>query len=372
MRFSLLNPSVLTQQQRSPWYFAITLVLSVFFAETLVMIGLNHLPEMPLMVEALCDATALSILIMPSAYFFIFRPFVRHMEVQAHIETELRRSQEQSTQRLQELTQAIATIQTEKMSGLSQMVAGVAHELNNPVTFIHSNLVFVQQYVQTLLDVIEQYQQHHQQYGKADAEIQAIEQQSELKFVTKDLRKILSSMHNGSDRIRQIVLDLRTFSRMGEAALKPVDIHQGTDSALSLLQNRLNPPGLAAIQVIKEYSELPLISCNGAQLNQVVMNILNNAIDALSGVPNPTIWVRTQIKIPGWVSIMIEDNGVGIPEAVMPKVFDPFFTTKCIGEGTGLGLAISYQIIVNNHGGSLRCISEAGKGTEFWIEIPVG
>jgi two-component system, NtrC family, sensor kinase len=370
MRFSLLNPSVFASQQRSPWYFASTLVLSVFFAETLVMIILAHLPEMPLMVEALCDATLLSILITPSAFFFIFRPFAQHIEEQAHIEAELRRSQAQSTQRLQELTQAIATIQTEKMSGLSQMVAGVAHELNNPVTFIHCNLVFVQQYMQTLLDVIERYQHHHQ-YGKADAEIQAMEQQSELKFISKDMKKILSSMHNGSDRIRQIVLDLRTFSRMGEAALKPVDIHQGTDSALSLLQNRLNPPGLAAIQVIKEYSELPLISCNGAQLNQVVMNILNNAIDALSGVPNPTIWVRTQVKIPGWVSIVIEDNGVGIPEAVMPKIFDPFFTTKCIGEGTGLGLAISYQIIVNNHGGSLRCISEAGKGAEFWIEIPV-
>ncbi len=243
----------------------------------------DRLPEMPMILEALLDATSLSILITPATYFFIYRPFARHIEEQKHIEIELRRSQAQSIQRLQELTQAIAIIQTEKMSGLSQMVAGLAHELNNPVTFIHGNLVFVRQYTQTLLDVIERYQQR---YGDAEVEIQTIEQKSELEFVAKDLKKILSSMHNGSDRIRQIVLDLRTFSQVGEAVLKPVDIHRGTDSALMLLQNRLNPPGVAAIQVIKEYNELPLVSCNGAQLNQVVMNILNNAIDALSGVPN--------------------------------------------------------------------------------------
>lgn len=339
------------------------------------MIVLDHLPKLPMMVEALCDATSLSILITPAAYFFIFCPFARHIKEQKHIEIELRRSQAQSTQRLQELTQAIALIQTEKMSGLSQLVAGLAHELNNPVTFIHGNLVFVRQYMQTLLDVIDRYQQHqkHQQrQGETDTEIQTIEQEGELEFIVKDLKKILSSMHNGSDRIRQIVLDLRTFSQLGEAILKPSNIHQGMDSALMLLQNRLNSPGLATIQVIKEYNELPLVSCNAAQLNQVVMNLLNNAIDALSDIPDPTIWVRTQISIPGWVSIIIRDNGVGIPQSVMTKIFDPFFTTKPIGQGTGLGLAISHQIIVNNHGGSLKCTSEAGKGTEFWIEIPIG
>ena len=334
-----------------------------------MLLFIDRLPPMPTLAEALCDSTLLSILVTPSAYFFIFRPFTHHIEEQAHIAAELRRSQAQSTQRLQELTQAIAIVQTEKMSGLSQMVAGLAHELNNPVTFIHGNLVFVQQYMQTLLDMIGRYRQ---QYGEGDSDLQLTAPEGELEFIVEDLKKILASMYDGSDRIRQIVLDLRTFSRMGEAGLKPVDIHQGIDSALTLLQNRLNPSGLAPIQVIKEYSDLPLISCDAAQLNQVIMNILNNAIDALLDIADPTIWVRTRLKAPGWVSIVIQDNGVGIPKAIRTKIFDPFFTTKPIGKGTGLGLAISYQIVVNHHSGSLKCISEVGEGTEFWIEIPVG
>ncbi|HAX74455.1 MAG TPA: hypothetical protein DCY88_01105 [Cyanobacteria bacterium UBA11372] len=285
---------------------------------------------------------------------------------------------EQLQQALHELQQTQAQlIQTEKMSGLGQLVAGVAHEINNPVNFIYGNLTHVNTYAQELLSLIELYLQT---YPHPSDDIQAHIEEIELEYLREDFPKIISSMKLGAERIRQIVLSLRNFSRLDEAQMKPVDIHEGIDSTLLILQNRLKeksdrPP----IEVIKEYGKLPLVECYAGQINQVFMNILSNGIDALDqrhGLStvdqrSPTIRIRTQVLTPDWIAVRIADNGVGMTEAVKSKIFDPFYTTKPVGKGTGLGLSISYQIVVDKHGGLLRCLSTPGQGTEFIIEIPV-
>ncbi len=284
---------------------------------------------------------------------------------------------EQSLQKLQQAQTQL--IQTEKMSSLGQMVAGVAHEINNPVNFIHGNLVYLRQYTEDLLELIELYKKDE---SKTSVEILHKIEDIELDFIKKDLNKLLNSMQVGSNRIREIVQSLRTFSRLDESELKLVDIHSGIDSTLMLLKNRLKKTSEhPEIQLIKTYENLPLVYCYPSQINQVFMNILNNAIDALSDHPDgnlPTkthspylIKINTKVKKNNWVAIHISDNGSGISEAIQTKIFDPFFTTKPVGKGTGLGLAISYQIIVKKHSGKLECHSQPGKGTEFIIEIPV-
>ena len=284
---------------------------------------------------------------------------------------------EQSLQKLQQAQTQL--IQTEKMSSLGQMVAGVAHEINNPVNFIHGNLVYLRQYTEDLLELIELYKKDE---SKTSVEILHKIEDIELDFIKKDLNKLLNSMQVGSNRIREIVQSLRTFSRLDESELKLVDIHSGIDSTLMLLKNRLKKTSEhPEIQLIKTYENLPLVYCYPSQINQVFMNILNNEIDALSDHPDgnlPTkthspylIKINTKVKKNNWVAIHISDNGSGISEAIQTKIFDPFFTTKPVGKGTGLGLAISYQIIVKKHGGKLECHSQPGKGTEFIIEIPV-
>ena len=275
---------------------------------------------------------------------------------------------------LNELQQTQAQlIQSEKMSSLGQMVAGIAHEVNNPVNFIHNNLFYVSRYVEDIIEVLSLYQQ---QYPNPPETIQQKAEDIDLSFIVKDLPKILSSMNLGTERIREIVLSLRKFSRLDEAEKKSVDIHEGIDSTLLILQHRLKAtldnPG---IEVIKEYSDIPRVECYAGQLNQVFMNILSNAIDALENQPEPRIiTIRTEARKEGKtgkIAICIADNGSGIPEAIRSKIFDPFFTTKSVGNGTGLGLSISYKIVVEKHGGALKCISELGQGTEFWIEIPL-
>jgi signal transduction histidine kinase len=293
-------------------------------------------------------------------------------------------------------TQA-SLIQAEKMSSLGQLVAGIAHEINNPISFIHCNLPYASQYARDLLDVVQLYQKY---YPLPGPEIQVRAEEIDLTFVLEDLLKLLSSMQIGAERIRQIVLSLRNFALLDQAEMKPVDLHEGIDSTLSLLQNRLKAtaehPG---ILVIKEYGDLPLVECYAGQLNQVFMNVLNNAIDALErGYPTfcsaPCIRIRTELieELGGnaianqssqnptdsisngqfpWLAIRILDNGPGMTDNVRRKLFDPFFTTKPVGQGTGLGLSISYQIVVEKHGGQLQCISALGKGTEVVIEIPV-
>ncbi len=285
---------------------------------------------------------------------------------------------EQSLQKLQQAQSQL--IQTEKMSSLGQMVAGVAHEINNPVNFIHGNLVYLRRYTQDLLELIELYQQSGTQ--PPIEIIQKIED-IELDFIQEDIDKLLKSMNEGSSRIREIVQSLRIFSRLDESELKPVDLKTGIDSTLMLLQYRLKgQPGYPDIEVITIYENLPLVECYPGQINQVLMNIINNAIDALheyfyqkkaddENEELPRIQIKTRVKDRHWVSIHILDNGSGISEVIQNKIFDPFFTTKAVGKGTGLGLAISYQIIVEKHKGELECYSILDKGTEFIITIPI-
>lgn len=328
------------------------------------------------------------------------------METQVAERTaELTRANAELEATLQELRQTqVQLIQTEKMSSLGQLVAGIAHEINNPVNFIHGNLPYARQYTQDLLKLVQLYQKY---YPSPVPEIQATLQVLDLEFVMEDLTKLLASIQIGTDRIKQIILGLRNFSRMDEAEMKLVDIHEGIDSTLMILQHRIKPrSGQTKIHICKQYGSIRPVECYPGQLNQVFMNILANAIDALdenpkfssdaqSSVPpsletkiqtalqrshhpplpddqsQPTIWIRTEMVGPDQVAITIADNGSGIPESLKHRLFDPFFTTKPIGKGTGLGLSISYQIVKGRHTGSLKCSSVPGLGTKFVITIPV-
>jgi signal transduction histidine kinase len=284
-------------------------------------------------------------------------------------------------QALEELQEAqIQLIQTEKMSSLGQLVAGVAHEINNPINFIFGNINHLGEYTQNLLELVYLYNQN---FPKPGEEVELKIEEIDLEFLSEDLPKILTSMKMGANRIREIVLSLRNFSRLDEAEMKPVDIHEGIDNTLLILQNRLKAkPEHPEVKIVKEYGDLPLVECYPGQLNQVFMNIINNAIDALEDYHKQSsmeqmrdrpsiIAITTNISGANSVTIKIADNGPGIPEKVRQKLFDPFFTTKAVGKGTGLGLSISYQIITEKHRGTIRCISEPGQGAEFWIEIPL-
>ncbi len=313
---------------------------------------------------------------------------IDHAELYTQTRTAAKLAQAQTQQLEETLHQLQHTqsqlIQSEKMSSLGQLVAGVAHEINNPVNFIYGNLTYADEYTQKLLKMLLMYQQ---EYPKATSvileEIEAIE----LDYIVEDLPRIISSMKVGADRIRDIVLSLRTFSRLDEAEMKKVDIHEGIESTLMILQNRLkHKSDRPAIHVIKEYGELPEVECYPGQLNQVFMNLLSNAIDALEMQTNHThittknqlnivqnleIKIRTELTDSNCVTIRITDCGPGINEDVKKRLFDPFFTTKPVGKGTGLGLAISLSIIAEKHGGKLLCNSVLGEGCEFAIEIPL-
>jgi two-component system, NtrC family, sensor kinase len=262
-------------------------------------------------------------------------------------------------------------VQREKMSALGEMVAGIAHEINNPVNFIHANLSHVNDYIQDILRLLQGYQQN---YPNPTTSLQKLIDEIDVDFLNEDLRKILQSMNVGTKRIREIVLSLRSFSRLDEAELKKVDIHEGIDNTLMILQHRIKgEANYSEIKIIKNYGQLPLISCYAGQLNQVFMNLLANAIDALEEIrtqnSNASIWVYTQQTSEQKILISIADNGCGILENIRNELFNPFFTTKPVGKGTGLGLSISYQIIVEKHRGKLWCESELGM-TKFLIEIP--
>lgn len=325
----------------------------------------------------------------------------------------------------------VQLMQAEKMSSLGRMIAGVAHEINNPVNFIYGNLECAKEYIQQLLGLLNLYQHT---YANPTVQIANQIEAIDLEFLKADLPKLLTSMKVGAERISQTVLLLRNFSHLNEAQLKLADIHEGIDSTLLILQKRLEATARRpAVQVIKEYGNLPKVTCYASQLNQVFMNILANAVDALeqrhgqwgmsngeervcinrknkqevstlypypypenfqfpisnSQFPTPTIRIRTEVikgvsvdtkarSVRGEpcdssdrLVIRITDNGSGMTETVHQRLFDPFFTTKPVGSGTGLGLAISYQIVVEKHKGQLLANSEMGKGSEFVIEIPV-
>lgn len=311
---------------------------------------------------------------------YITKP-IQHEEVIARIQVHLQlgnatrmmeRRTDELNQALESLKQAqVHLVQGEKMSALGQMVAGIAHEINNPVNFIHGNLTHIKEYTQDLLGLLQLYQKN---YPNPVDEIQERAEVLELEFLEQDLVKMLGSMKIGTERICHLIVSLRNFSRLDEAELKAVDIHTGIDSTLMILQHRLKAkPDFPAIQVMKNYEQLPLIECYPSQLNQVFMNILSNAIDALeeSAISLPTITIRTSVIDTHWVKVSITDNGVGIREDVCSKLFDPFFTTKPVGKGTGLGLSISYQIVTEKHGGKIECHSTVGQGTEFTVKIPV-
>ncbi|MEH2168976.1 MAG: ATP-binding protein [Nostoc sp.] len=294
----------------------------------------------------------------------------------ARVKTLLIEKEQRSTELQQALTQLhntqVQLVQTEKMSSLGQLVAGVAHEINNPVNFIHGNINYIDSYTQDLLKLVYCYQAH---YPNPPQTLQDTLDDVEFDFLNQDLPKVLQSIQIGSERIRQIVLSLRNFSRLDESEFKAVDLHEGIENTLLILQHRLKAkPEFSAIEVVKNYSQLPLVECYPGQLNQVFMNLLTNGIDELeeSQQTQPgTIWISTQMTADNHVQIAIADNGSGIPEKVRSRIFDPFFTTKPIGKGTGMGLSICYKIITERHHGKIWCDSTVAKGTKFVIEIPV-
>ncbi|MEG4234924.1 PAS domain S-box protein [Microcoleus sp. Pol11C3] len=331
-----------------------------------------------------------------------------------HAEEAVRLSESQLRAKNQELAKALRDVhktqsmmvQNEKMVSLGQLVAGVAHEINNPVSFIYGNVMHADDYFKDLLKLLQLYQQ---EYPHPTPAIKQEINDVDLNFLLKDLPNLLNSMKMGAERIRQIVLSLKNFSRLDEAEQKQVDIHEGIESTLLILQHRFKETaGHPKITLLKEFGNLPRVQCYAGQLNQVFMNIIGNAIDALEEAmetgqwadgelapipycPSPTLRICTEVKYeqdalmqadsavsedsrrhPSHIVIRIADNGPGIPIDVHKRLFDPFFTTKEPGKGTGLGLSISYQIVVEKHGGLLKCDSAPGQGTEFAIEIPVG
>lgn len=293
--------------------------------------------------------------------------------------------QQQQTEKIRAALQTLKRtqsqlVQTEKMSSLGQLVAGVAHEINNPVNFIYGNLIHIDEYAQDLSEVVMAYQEH---YPQPTADLAELIEEKDVDFLLSDLPQMITSMKVGSQRIREIVDSLRTFSRLDEAECKDVDLHESLNSTLMILQHRIKAkPDRPAITIAKTYGELPRIECYSGQLNQVFMNVLANAIDALDehyakgeeGEWRGQIAIATRLVEAGdrpMVEITIADNGPGIPKEIRSKIFDPFFTTKAIGKGTGLGMSISYQIITEKHKGMIACRSKPGQGAEFMITIPV-
>lgn len=316
---------------------------------------------------------------------YITKPF-QFGEVLARIQTQLtlrnlqlqlQEKNEALQQTLDELRKTqLKLIQQEKMISLGQLIAGLSHEINNPISFIGGNLAPAREYFQSLVNLIQTYQQ---EFPEPTPAVEAAIQATDMEFLVPDLHKLLNSMQAGVERIYSIMLAFRIFSRLGEVKIKHVDIHEGIDSALLFLRHRLERQGKSPdIQVIKQYGDIPMVACYASQVNQAFLSLLSNAIDALEVLPQdpesiapPTLWIQTAVTPEQMVQIRIKDNGPGISEAVQSRIFDPFYTTKPIGGGKGLGLAISYEIIVEKHKGQLFCNSSPGQGTEFVVEIPM-
>jgi two-component system, NtrC family, sensor kinase len=327
---------------------------------------------------------------------YITKPF-QEQEVLARVSNQLMQRQlfQQTQSYAQQLEQTVTElkktqaqlIQKEKMASLGQLAAGIAHEINNPVNFIYGNIAMAGDYARDLLRLVKLYRHY---YPHPVAEIVGELDKIQPDFIADDYPKLLHSMKDGASRISEIVLSFRNFSRLGEEKYKPVDIHEGIDNTLVILQHRFKGANNAGdIEIVKHYSQLPKVTCYASQLNQVFMNLLTNAIDAVETQPSPRkITISTSVSSESELAlhnpdskfvtqnyesvvILIADNGCGMSEEVRHQIFDPFFTTKPVGRGTGLGLAISHDIVVEKHGGQISCISDPDRGTEFILQIPI-
>ncbi|WP_315784629.1 sensor histidine kinase [Fischerella sp. JS2] len=314
---------------------------------------------------------------------YIPKPFAQE-EVIARVRVHLRLKQltesleQQVSDRTATLKKAqVQLVQQEKLSTLGELIAGVAHEINNPISFIASNLPPLEEYIAGVSEIIQLYQQ---EYPNPTSRITTAIERLDLDFVLEDMFKILESLKVGSERIENISTSLRTFCRSDSALKTPADLHEGLDSTLMILQHRLKGNSdRPSIEVIRNYGDLPEVNCYIGQMNQVFMNILANAIDALDEAITqgkisdsiPQIQITTEVDTEQWAVIRIADNGMGIPEPIQQRLFEPLFTTKPVGKGTGLGLSIAHQIVVEKHNGELVVNSQPGKGTEFIIKIPI-
>ncbi len=321
---------------------------------------------------------------------YVTKP-IQHEETLARIQVhlQLRATQKALAQRTLELSTALTSlqqsqlqlVQSEKMSSLGQLVAGVAHEINNPINFIYGNLQPAEDYIQDLLHLIDYYQKY---VPTPPQPVQDYIESIDLEFLTSDLQKLMNSMELGADRIRKIVLSLRNFSRLDEAECKPVNLHEGLDSTLVILHYRLKQKDkMPAIAIVKEYGDLPLVECYAGQLNQVFMNLLANAVDAIeeayqtaveAGNPGYVGQITIQTALSGngeLIEIRMRDNGMGMAPTIQSRIFDYLFTTKAPGKGTGIGLAIAHQIIVQKHHGSIHVDSTPGQGATFVIQLPL-
>jgi two-component system, NtrC family, sensor kinase len=306
---------------------------------------------------------------------------LEEIRVRKRTELYLKQSKASLKHQAHQLEQTLHTLQqtqaqlvhNEKMLSLGQLVAGLAHEINNPVNFIHGNLSYIKSYIEDLIELIQAYQKH---YSNPAPELQERLEEIDLEFIQSDIPNILSSMNIGTQRIIKIVESLRNFSRHDEAQIKKVDIHEGIESTLVILSHQLSLDRFKEIKIVKEYKDLPKIECYASHVNQALMHIFQNSIDALAEkfqtiqeYSYPTIWIQTEAKESS-ILIKIKDNGAGMSADVCQRAFDPFFTTKPIGQGTGLGLSTSYKIVVEQHRGQLTCVSTPGEGTKLTIEIP--
>lgn len=307
---------------------------------------------------------------------YIAKPFEQD-EVLARVKVHLQLKQltEQLEQRVKERTKELQNaqvqlVQQEKLATLGQLIAGVAHEINNPMACIANNIEPAHEYVRDLAEVLNLYRQH---YSEPALEIRQLLQDRDIEFALQDLPKLLDSMRLSTERIGHISTSLRNFSRVDTDQKTMVDLHEGLDSTLIILGHRIKSIGnRPEIAIEKRYGDLPKVYCFSSSMNQVFMNILANALDALEGIKTPEITIATRCLDSNWVAIEITDNGPGLTELIKQRLFEPLFTTKPMGKGTGLGLSISRQIVVDKHQGRIECVSAPGEGCKFILELPIG